>query len=256
MDLLAADIVNRFYTFLWPMLRISALLLTAPLFSISAVPRRVRVLAALALAWFIYPLVEWPLIDPMSAPGLVEIVNQIFIGCVMGLTLQVAVAAVVTAGQALANAIGLSMATLIDPTLGNVPILSQFLLIMAVLIFVGTDGHLLLLSVLLKSFSAVPIGQSMLNQAVWGKLIAWSSMIFTGALLISLPVIAVLLLINAGLGVVTRAAPSLNIFAVGFPAMMLVGILACMLTMESMGLRLQWLWVQAFEVLDDLLGVR
>jgi flagellar biosynthetic protein FliR len=256
MDLLAADIVNRFYTFLWPMLRISALLLTAPLFSISAVPRRVRVLAALALAWFIYPLVEWPLIDPMSAPGLVEIVNQIFIGCVMGLTLQVAVAAVVTAGQALANAIGLSMATLIDPTLGNVPILSQFLLIMAVLIFVGTDGHLLLLSLLLKSFSAVPIGQSMLNQAVWGKLIAWSSMIFTGALLISLPVMAVLLLINAGLGVVTRAAPSLNIFAVGFPAMMLVGILACMLTMESMGLRLQWLWVQAFEVLDDLLGVR
>ncbi len=256
MDLLAADIVNRFYTFLWPMLRISALLLTAPLFSISAVPRRVRVLAALALTWFIYPLVDWPLIDPMSAPGLVEIVNQIFIGCVMGLTLQVVVAAVVTAGQALANAIGLSMATLIDPTLGNVPILSQFLLIMAVLIFVGTGGHLLLLSVLLKSFTAVPIGQSMLNQAVWGKLIAWSSMIFTGALLISLPVMAVLLLINAGLGVVTRAAPSLNIFAVGFPAMMLVGFLACMLTMESMGLRLQWLWVQAFEVLDDLLGVR
>ncbi|NBP46364.1 MAG: flagellar biosynthetic protein FliR, partial [Betaproteobacteria bacterium] len=97
MDLLAADIVNRFYTFMWPMLRISALLLTAPLFSIAAVPRRIRVLAALALTWFIYPLVEWPNIDPMSAPGLVEIVNQIFIGCLMGLTLQVVVAAVVTA---------------------------------------------------------------------------------------------------------------------------------------------------------------
>ncbi|MFN5722959.1 MAG: flagellar biosynthetic protein FliR, partial [Betaproteobacteria bacterium] len=162
----------------------------------------------------------------------------------------------VTAGQALSNAIGLSMATLIDPTLGNVPILSQFLLIMAVLIFVGTGGHLLLLGLLLKSFSAVPIGESLLNQATWGKLIAWSSMIFTGALLISLPVIAALLLINAGLGVVTRAAPSLNIFAVGFPAMMIVGIVACVLTMESMGLRLQWLWVQAFGVLDDLFGGR
>ena len=193
MDLLAADIVNRFYTFMWPMLRISALLLTAPLFSIAAVPRRVRVLAGLALTWFIYPLVDWPVIDPISAPGLVEIVNQIFIGCLMGLTLQVVVAAVVTAGQALSNAIGLSMATLIDPTLGNVPILSQFLLIMAVLIFVGTGGHLLLLGLLLKSFSAVPIGESLLNQATWGKLIAWSSMIFTGALLISLPVIAALL---------------------------------------------------------------
>jgi len=256
MDLLAADIVDRFYTFMWPMLRISALLLTAPLFSIAAVPRRIRVLAALALTWFIYPLVEWPVIDPMSAPGLVEIVNQIFIGCLMGLTLQVVVAAVVTAGQALSNAIGLSMATLIDPTLGNVPILSQFLLIMALLIFVGTGGHLLLLSVLLKSFSAVPIGQSLLNQETWGKLITWSSMIFTGALLVSLPVMAVLLLINAGLGVVTRAAPSLNIFAVGFPAMMIMGILACVLTMESMGLRLQWIWVRAFGVLDDLLGVQ
>jgi flagellar biosynthetic protein FliR len=245
MDLLAADIVNRFYTFMWPMLRISALLLTAPLFSIAAVPRRVRVLAGLALTWFIYPLVDWPVIDPISAPGLVEIVNQIFIGCLMGLTLQVVVAAVVTAGQALSNAIGLSMATLIDPTL-----------IMAVLIFVGTGGHLLLLGLLLKSFSAVPIGESLLNQATWGKLIAWSSMIFTGALLISLPVIAALLLINAGLGVVTRAAPSLNIFAVGFPAMMIVGFLTCLLTMESMGLRLQWLWVQAFGVLDDLFGSR
>lgn len=256
MDLLAADIVDRFYTFMWPMLRISALLLTAPLFSIAAVPRRIRVLAALALTWFIYPLVEWPVIDPMSAPGLVEIVNQIFIGCLMGLTLQVVVAAVVTAGQALSNAIGLSMATLIDPTLGNVPILSQFLLIMALLIFVGTGGHLLLLSLLLKSFSAVPIGQSLLNQETWGKLIAWSSMIFTGALLVSLPVMAVLLLINTGLGVVTRAAPSLNVFAVGFPAMMIAGILACVLTMESIGLRLQWMWVRAFGVLDNLLGVQ
>jgi flagellar biosynthetic protein FliR len=127
---------------------------------------------------------------------------------------------------------------------------------MAVLIFVGTGGHLLLIGLLLKSFSAVPIGESLLNQVTWGKLIAWSSMMFTGAVLIALPVMAVLLLINAGLGVVTRAAPSLNIFAVGFPAMMIVGIVACVLTMESMGLRMQWLWVQAFGVLDDVFGAR
>ena len=76
MDLLAADIVDRFYTFMWPMLRISALLLTAPLFSIAAVPRRVRVLAGLALTWFIYPLVDWPVIDPISAPGLVDDLHQ------------------------------------------------------------------------------------------------------------------------------------------------------------------------------------
>ena len=129
------------------------------------------------------------------------------------------------------------------------------MLIMAVLIFVGTGGHLLLLGMLLKSFTAVPIGDSMLDPHTWGKLIAWSSMIFTGGLLISLPVMAALLLINAGLGVVTRAAPSLNIFAVGFPAMLLVGIAVLVLSMESIGLRLQWLWVQGFNTMSELLGV-
>lgn len=256
MELLAADIVNRFYGFMWPMLRISALLLTAPLFSISAVPRRIRVLIALTLTWFIYPLVEWPAVDPVSAVGVLEIVNQIFIGCLMGLVLQVVVAAVVVAGQTISNSIGISMATLIDPSLGNVPVLSQFLLIMAILIFVGTGGHLLLLGILLKSFTSVPVGHSMLDQETWGRLIAWSSMIFTGALLISLPVMAALLLLNAGLGVVTRAAPSLNIFAVGFPAMMLAGFAVTVLSMESIGLRLQWLWVQGFTTLTDLLGVQ
>lgn len=256
MDLLAAEIVERFYSFLWPMLRISALLLTAPLFSVAAVPRRIRVLLGLALTWFIYPLHDWPVVDPVSAAGVVEIVNQIFIGCVMGLVLQVVVAAVVVAGQAISNAIGLSMATLIDPSLGNVPVLSQFLLIMAILIFVGTGGHLMLVAVLLQSFSSVPIGESLLNQETWGRLLTWSSMMFTGALLMALPVMAVLLVINAGLGVVTRAAPSLNIFAVGFPAMMLVGIVTLMLTMESVGLRVDWLWVQGFRALQDIVGVR
>ena len=79
---------------------------------------------------------------------------------------------------------------------------------------------------------------------------------FTGALLISLPVMAALLLLNAGLGVVTRAAPSLNIFAVGFPAMMLAGFTVTVLSMESIGLRLQWLWVQGFSTLTDLMGVQ
>jgi flagellar biosynthesis protein FliR len=80
MNLLVADIVERFYTFLWPMLRISGLLLTAPLFSQNAVNVRLRVLLALVLTWLVYPLHDWPLIDPTSAPGLLEIVNQIFIG--------------------------------------------------------------------------------------------------------------------------------------------------------------------------------
>ena len=88
MNLLTNDIVERFYGFLWPMLRISALLLSAPVFSLRALNLRLRILLALALTWMIYPLYSWPQLDPLSAAGLLEVFNQIAIGLLMGLSLQ------------------------------------------------------------------------------------------------------------------------------------------------------------------------
>jgi len=94
----------------------------------------------MALTWLVYPMHQWPQIDPLSAPGMMEICNQLMIGMLMGLMLQVVTAAIVVAGQSIANAIGLSMATMVDPNMGNVPVISQFLLVMATLIFVGLGG--------------------------------------------------------------------------------------------------------------------
>jgi flagellar biosynthetic protein FliR len=79
-------------------------------------------------------------------------------------------------------------------------------------------------------------------------------MIFIGGLLVSLPVLAATLVINAGLGVISRAAPSLNIFAIGFPAMLAIGLVTCLLSMESVSLRIQWLWVRGFASLGELMG--
>jgi flagellar biosynthetic protein FliR len=256
MNLLAADIVERFYTFLWPMLRISALMVTAPLFSMSAFSVRLRVVFAMVLAWFIYPLHKWPLIDPVSAQGLVEIFNQITIGAAMGLMLQVVVAALVVAGQAISTSMGLSMASLLDPNMGNVPVLAQFFMVLAMLIFVGFGGHAILLGIVSDSFASMPIGTSILSQQSYGEMLRWSSMMFLGAVLLALPVMITLLFINMGLGIVTRAAPSLNIFAVGLPALILTGFLVLMISMESVGGRMEWLWVQSFGHLRTLVGVR
>ena len=99
MDVLANDIVQRFYLFLWPMLRISALMLSAPIFSLRALNVRMRILLAAALTWMVFPLHDWPNIDPASAAGLLEMFNQIGIGLLMGLTLQICTAAMVLAGQ-------------------------------------------------------------------------------------------------------------------------------------------------------------
>jgi len=254
MTFLASDIVERFYLFLWPMLRISALLLTAPPFSSSVFNLRVRTVVALGLTWMVYPLHNWPLIDPLSAPGVVEIFNQIVIGASMGLVLQIVVAALVLAGHVISSSMGLAMSSMIDPSVGNVPILSQFLIILSTLIFVGMGGHAMLLGLVLESFRWLPIGQNLLNQDAFGLIIRWSSMIFLGGLLLALPVMITLLFINIGLGVVTRAAPSLNIFAVGFPAMIIAGFIVLLLSMDSIGGRISWLWVQGFSTLRTLLG--
>lgn len=254
MNVLAADIIERFYTFLWPMMRISAFMVVAPVFSLNAFNLRLRILLALVVTWLIFPLHRWPTLDPVSARGLVEIFNQLTIGALMGLVLQIVVASLVVAGQNIATSMGLSMASMMDPNMGNVPVLSQLLIVCSTLIFVGFGGHTMALALIADSFHSLPVGTSILGQETYGRVLRWSSMMFLGSLLIALPVVVSLLFINIGLGVVTRAAPSLNIFAVGFPAMIIAGFLILIMSVESIGGRIEWLWMQGFNTLRALLG--
>ena len=255
MNIAAIDIVERFYAFMWPMLRISALLLAAPVFSLSALTVRIRVLLALALSVMVYPLFTWPDIDPLSPAGLLEICNQLVIGVFMGLALQIVTAAVVVAGQTISNSMGLSMASLIDPNLGNVPVIAQFLLILSTLIFVSLGGHTMLLALILESFATLPVGSSLFGPQAYAQLVSWSSMIFLGAFLTALPVMVTLLFISIGLGVVTRAAPSLNIFSVGLPATIVVGFVVLLLSLANIGSRIQWLWLQGLLQIRSLAGL-
>jgi len=255
MDLLITEVIERFYSLLWPMIRISAFLLAAPFFSLRAVSVRIRVLLAVALTWMIYPLHEWPTLDPTSSDGLKEVFLQVAIGVLMGLALQIVSAALVIAGQSISTSMGLGMANLVDPNMGNVPVISQFLLICSTLIFLGLGGHVIVISTMLETFRLMPIGSAINITNLSGLLISWSAMIFLGGVLLALPIIVALLFINIGLGVITRAAPALNIFAVGFPAMIVAGVLILSLSMGSIGYRIQWLWRQSFEVIGKMVGL-
>lgn len=256
MEILVAEVVDLFYSLIWPMIRISAFLLTAPFFSIRAVSVRIRVLLAVLLTWMVYPLTDWPLLDPFSAIGLREAFLQVFIGALMGLLLQIVNAALIIGGQAISASMGLSMANMVDPNMGNVPVIAQFLVICSTLIFVGLGGHVIVISLLLESFQVLPIGQMVQVKSLMALTIEWSSMMFLGAVMIGLPLMSSLLFINIGLGVITRAAPALNIFAVGFPAMILAGIVLLSLSMTSIGFRIQWLWQQSFDTMGQALGLR
>ena len=256
MDFLVTEVVERFYAFMAPMIRISAFLLAAPFFSIRAVSVRIRVLLAFVLTWMIYPLADWPMLDPTSAEGLKAIFALVFIGVLMGLLLQIVNAALIIVWQAVSASMGLSMANMVDPSMGNVPVIAQFFVICSTLIFLGLGGHVLVISLLLESFMLVPIGSVIEVQQLLELTIEWSAMMFLGAILIGLPLMASLLFINIGLGIITRAAPALNIFAVGFPAMILAGIVLLSLSMTSIGYRIQWLWQESFEIIGQALGIR
>jgi flagellar biosynthetic protein FliR len=254
-DLLVAEVVERFLAFLWPMIRISALLLAAPIFSVSAFNIRLRILLALVLTFLIYPLHDWPFVDPFSAAGLREVFVQVSIGAIMGLVLQIVTAAVVVAGQAISAAMGLAMANMIDPNLGNVPVVAQFLLVIATLLFLGLGGHLVLISILLESFRSLPIGVVPNLAAFFPFVLEWSSMIFLGGITLALPILAVMLCVNVGMGIITRAAPSLNIFAVGFPALLLVGLGILVVALPTLVFRIEGLWLQGFQQLRTLVGL-
>jgi len=159
-------------------------------------------------------------------------------------------------GQAVSASMGLSMANMVDPSMGNVPVIAQFFVICSTLIFLGLGGHVLVISLLLESFELLPINSALDLQGLLKLTIEWSAMMFLGAILIGLPLMASLLFINIGLGVITRTAPALNIFAVGFPAMILAGIVLLSLSMTSIGYRIQWLWQESFEIIGQALGIR
>ena len=160
---------------LWPMLRISAFLVFTSIYSVRAVNLRIRVSLSIVLTIFIAMQIKFPVKTPFEIEGLTWIFNELFTGFAMGLVMQLVTAAVVIAGQAISASMGLTMANLIDPNLGNVPTISQFLSLLTTLIFVATGGHLIVFGILLESFELLPIGQSLFHQVFFGKFIQHSS---------------------------------------------------------------------------------
>ena len=250
------DVLALLYTFLWPMTRISACLLATPIFSAMSVNTSIRISLALVLTILIYPLHDWPIVDVLSGAGLVMLMEQVVIGVMMGLILQIVFAAVSAAGEFIALSMGLGFAMMVDPNSGvQTPVISQLFVILGTLVFVSIGGHLILIELLLDSFRLWPIGEPQLEMAMVWDVLQWSMLLFSGAAMIALPAMVVLLLTNSAIGVISRAAPSLNVFAVGFPLTLLMGIMVLIVLLPSFMGNAQNLWFQAFQQIRLLLGV-
>lgn len=218
--------------FFWPFFRILALVASVPFFGARGIPAHIKIATAFLLTILIAPLLPpMPSVQLASAQGLLILAQQLMIGYAMGLTMQLAFSAMEMAGHITGLQMGLGFATFFDPQNSTqVPILGQFLGVMAMLLFLAFNGHLMVISALVESFNILPVGNigAITN---WKAIGLAGSNIFMWGLLLSMPVLAALMLANVALAVLTRAAPQLNIFAVGFPITLALGLIVLSLSL-------------------------
>lgn len=235
--------------------RIAAMLIAAPLFGGRSLPMRIRISFALLLSMMVLPILPpAPPLELLSFSMVLAVGRELLVGVMAGFVLQLVFAALAIAGEVIALGMGLGFASLVDPDKGvQVPVVGQLLVIIATLLFLAMDGHLALVSFMVFSFTGMPIGGG-LSFENFAAIAGWGSVMFGHAIMIALPAVGALLLANISMGVVTRAAPQLNIFAVGFPMTLMLGFLLLYVTVGILGSRFAELLAEGFGMIGWLLG--
>lgn len=217
---------------IYPLTRILAMIASSPVLGNTQVPARIKIGLSVLLTLIIAPTISaMPQVATGSPQGILIMIQQVIIGVSMGFTIRLIFSAVEMAGEMAGLQMGLGFASFYDPINAvHSAIIAQWLGIIAILAFLSMNGHLYMLSALAESFQTLPIGSMMSVQGLYG-VASWGGSIFAYALQISLPILAALLITNIALGILTRAAPQLNLFAVGFPITLAIGFFVLALSM-------------------------
>jgi flagellar biosynthesis protein FliR len=243
--------------YLWPFIRIGACFMAAPVFGAQFVPARVRLLMAGAVTLIVAPLAPPPQIAPFSAAAVVVTIHQIIIGVATAFILQLIFDALALGGQLLANSMGLSFAFNVDPLRGaSTPVIGQFYMLLVTLTFLALNGHLILIETIAGSFTTLPVGMTSLGSDGFWNVAAWGSHLFSGALAVALPGMTALLVVNLAFGVMSRAAPTLNLFAIGFPVTLIAGLVIIWAGLPAVQATFIASLELAFETMAELLGAQ
>jgi flagellar biosynthesis protein FliR len=251
----AADVSMWVSRMWWPALRVAGFVLAAPIASEGVVPGLVKIVLTLALAFLLGPLIPVPAgLSIFSGAGLLTAALELLIGVAIGMVVQVTFEALVFAGQSISLTMGIGFATLVDPQRGaQVPVLGQLFMIFGTLTYLAINGHLMLLGALVESFHTLPIGAH-LNQNFLLSLVLWGAHVFDTGLLIALPAVIALVIVNLALGVVTRAAPQLNLFGIGFTITLMSGFFVLLAGLDGIMSGIATLINNALMAVGDLVG--
>ncbi|MET3117813.1 flagellar biosynthetic protein FliR [Undibacterium sp. GrIS 1.8] len=221
------DLIALIASFIWPLTRILGMIVIAPPFGNNSVPVQVKLVLGVMIALIVAPIIP-PLknVDMISLTGIMILTQQFVIGSAMGFMMRVTFAGIEMAGEAIGLTMGLGFATFFNPqTQGRSSAISQFMVLLATLLFLTLNVHLSLIATLVDSFKTIPISTSLTMGFSFQRLALWGGEIFSIGMRLSLPIVAALLITNIALGILTRAAPQLNLFGIGFPITIGVGFL-------------------------------
>ncbi len=227
----AAEINTWIASLIWPLTRILGLVTASPFFGNARIPQTVQLSLGVMMAMAIAPLVPAiPATDPASWAGLLILAKELITGVAMGVAMRIVFAAVEMAGEISSLTMGLGFASFFDPmSQGRSSAISQFLVWIATLAMLVANVHLLLLEALAESFFTLPIAADAFHGGGFWELATWGARIFSAGLQLSMPLVAALLIVNVALGILTRAAPQLNLFGIGFPITLSSGFLVLMI---------------------------
>lgn len=240
--------------FVWPLTRILGLLAIAPLFGNVSIPTQIKLALGVMLTLVIAPgLGPLPAVEPMSLAGLLILVQQLVVGLAMGFAMNIVFTAVEMAGEAVGLTMGFGFAIFFDPqTHGRSSAINQFLSLLAIMLFLATNVHLIMLSALADSFTTLPIAATPLHSLGLKQIAGWGGMIFSAGIQLALPMIAALLITNIALGVLTRAAPQLNLFGIGFPITLTVGFVVLALSLPYLATPMGRMFVEGIEMMRGI----
>lgn len=257
LSITTAELNTLMATFLWPLSRILALVASAPILGNPAIPVRVKLGLAVVITILVSPTLESiPQVPPGSELGFLILMQQVIIGLTIGFVMRIVFVMVEMAGEIIGLQMGLGFATFFDPvSAGQVPLIGRFLGVLATLAFIAIDGHLIMIALISQSFNTLPISMNGMATPEWETLARWGGEIFKFGLQLSLPVLTALLITNLALGVLTRAAPQLNIFAVGFPLTLSIGILVLALSVTYYTPILEQVVYNGFELMKRIVNL-
>jgi len=254
MILLGQDVIMKeLAALLLLAVRIGALFAAAPILSATAVSLPIRIALTMAITVAIAGTVKVPEVDLLSPIGTLTIFREAVLGLAIGLVFQLAFAAINMAGEQMAGAMGLGFAAMVDPQTGmQSPVISQFLSIMMTMIFLTTEGHHVLLRLLAASYEALPIGIDF-NTDMFLGIVKAGTLIFSAALLIAAPVVFLIFLTNILVGFMTRVAPQMNIFSIGFTVTIIIGFAVLLVSLPTIGNGMSGLLQAVAEIVRDLI---